>query len=385
MPDMKKILFITGTRADFGKLKALIRTTEDSGLFEPYIYVTGMHLLATFGYTYYEVLKERYKNTYVAFGTSVTQDMAGNLGTAVNMLTGYVQHIPPDMIIVHGDRTDALAGAIVGAFNNICVAHIEGGEVSGTIDESTRHAVSKFAHLHLVCNESAKTRLIQMGEEPDRIFILGSPDIDIMLSDKLPTLAEARKRYDIHFDKYAILIYHPVTTEADNLGKDIACILSAAQKSGQNYIVVYPNNDFGFEQILNAYKELPGDNRFRVIPSLRFEHFLTLLKNADFIIGNSSAGIREACIYGIPSIDIGSRQKGRYSDEIMKNIQHVDCGEEAILRAVSGVDACRVKGSYYGDGHSAERFMNIITTPRLWNLQLQKQFVDLGLPETEPR
>lgn len=375
---MRKILFITGTRADFGKIKSLISSVEAHEEMEAYVYVTGMHLLQQFGNTYEEVLKENYKNVYIAYGTMVTNNMSHNLGNTVTMITGYVENIKPDMIVVHGDRTDALAGAIVGAFNNIAVAHIEGGELSGTIDESTRHAISKFAHFHFVCNESAKTRLIQMGEEESRIFVIGSPDIDVMMSDKLPSLEEAKERYDINFEEYGIFMYHPVTTEYDSISDKIKCVVKALEESKKNYIVIYPNNDMGSELIINEYARFKDNCRMKTYPSLRFEHFLTLLKNADFIIGNSSAGIREACIYGIPSIDIGSRQQGRYSKEI-SNIQHVEHNSKDILEAINNIEDYRIEGSHYGFGDSTQKFMNIISKGDLWNKELQKRFVDIDM------
>lgn len=375
---MKKIVFITGTRADFGKIKSLIKCVEKVPDFEAYIYVTGMHLLHQFGDTYTEVLKEEFRNTYVAYGTNVTNDMAFNLGNTVSMLAGYVGNIKPDMIVVHGDRTDALAGAIVGAFNNILVAHIEGGEVSGTIDESIRHAISKFAHIHFVCSEDAKLRLIQMGEESNRIFVIGSPDIDIMLSKNLPTIEESKKRYEIAYEKYAILMYHPVTTEYESISRNIRCIVNCLKQSSKNYIVIYPNNDMGAQFIISEYQHLKEVMQFRIFPSLRFEHFLTLLKNADFIIGNSSAGIREACVYGIPAIDIGTRQQGRYSDAI-KNIIHVEYSEKDIIKAIEKIDKYRIKSTFYGDGSSTNKFMSVITDNTIWNMKLQKHFIDMDL------
>ena len=189
---MKKIMFVTGTRADYGKMKSLMKMLDQSSKFEVFVFVCGMHLLKTFGSTYEEVQKDNYKNIYVAYGLSESSDPSHNLGSTINCLSGYVSNIEPDMIVVHGDRMDALAGAVVGALHNVKVAHIEGGELSGTIDESIRHAISKFAHIHFVCTEEAKNRLIQLGEEKDRIFVIGSPDIDIMMSNTLPSLEEAK-------------------------------------------------------------------------------------------------------------------------------------------------------------------------------------------------
>lgn len=373
---MKKILFITGTRADYGKIKSLLRAVEDHASFEAYIFVSGMHLIDKYGSTYKEILKDNYKNIYVDFAQTHRGIMSYDLGNVICNLTGYVRQVKPNMIVVHGDRIDALAGAIVGALNNIRVTHIEGGEISGTIDESMRHAITKFAHLHMVCNEQAKQRLIQLGEAEDRIHVIGSPDIDIMLSDALPTLEQAKQRYGIPFDRYSILMYHPVTTEFEGLHNRIQHVVTALLRSQRNYLVIYPNNDMGSEVILSEYERFINNQKFLIYPSLRFEYFLTLLKNADFVIGNSSAGVRETGIYGIPAIDIGSRQKGRYILE-GSNIQHVLESEEDILSAIEQVSQYQVRNSLYGRGDSTEKFMQIIEDSDSWTFEIQKNFVDI--------
>lgn len=376
---MKKVLFITGTRADYGKMKPLMLSLEENSLFEVFIFVCGMHLSEKFGNTYQEVLKDNYKNVYVAFGIPEIQNTSVNLGNTISHLAGYIEHVKPDMVIIHGDRFDAMAGAMVGAINNVIVAHIEGGELSGTIDESIRHAISKFAHVHFVCTEKAKKRLIQMGEENERIYVIGSPDIDIMLSNNLPTLRESKQRYEISFEKYAILMYHPVTTEYNVMGEKIKNVVDAVVNSKDNFIIIKPNNDPGSEIILNEYKRLENQReRFRIFPSLRFEYFLTLLKNANYIIGNSSAGIRESGIYGIPAIDIGTRQLGRWKEENIKieNLQHVDENIDNILEAIKNVDDYRIKLFAFGDGRSKEKFMKIILEESFWNINIQKHFVD---------
>ena len=372
----RKVLFITGTRADYGKMKPLMKALDEDEDFSVFVFVCGMHLSETFGNTYEEVQKDGYENIYIAYGLSQTQNGSINLGNTISCLSGYVENIKPDMILVHGDRMDALAGAVVGALHNILVGHIEGGELSGTLDESIRHAISKFAHVHFVCTEEARDRLIQMGEEENRIFVIGSPDIDIMMSDKLPSLSEAKKRYDIEFSKYGILMYHPVTTEYSIIGQKISTVVGAVIKSEKNYIVIYPNNDLGSEVILNEYRRFEKNRHFRMFPSLRFEHFLVLLKNADFIIGNSSAGIRESGIYGIPAIDIGTRQSGRYSKAKNSNLQHVteDCAE--ILDALNRAEEYRSSSFVFGDGKSTDRFMSIIKKNSFWSMEIQKHFVD---------
>lgn len=376
MSNLKKILFITGTRADYGKLKSLMRLVDNNDNFECYIFVTGMHLIEKYGDTYLEVLNDQYQNVYVAYGLPVDSRMDINCANTIQHLSGYVSHIKPDLIVVHGDRTDALCGALVGALNNIFVAHIEGGEISGTIDESIRHAVSKLSHFHFVANEESKVRLMQMGEDEKTINIIGSPDIDIMLSNNLKSLGEVKRHYNIPFDKYAIFMYHSVTTDIESLDQRINTVIDALISSKHNYVVIYPNTDMGSEIILSAYKKLRNNPHFVIYPSLRFEYFLTLLYNSEFIIGNSSAGIREACIYGIPAIDIGDRQRGRYDMNIIKNIQHVDEDIAKLLNAIDKSEKYKISSSYYGFGDSAQKFIEIISKPDFWNLDVQKKFID---------
>lgn len=381
MNDMipKRVLFLTGTRADYGKIKPLIRALDELPGFDVFVFVCGMHLSEKYGSTYNEVIKDKYKNIYVAFGLSQSLNASVNLGNTICCLAGYVENIKPDMIVVHGDRMDALAGAVVGALNNIIVAHIEGGELSGTIDESIRHAISKFAHIHFVCNDEARQRLIQLGEEDSRIFTIGSPDIDIMMSKNLPTLSDVKERYQIGFENYAILMYHPVTTEYDSIGQKVKVVVDAILQSNDNFIVIYPNNDMGSEIILNEYKRFSGNSSIAIFPSLRFECFLTLLKNTKYIIGNSSAGIRESGIYGIPAIDIGSRQAGRYSTEETANVQHTGESLDAILKTIKSVDKFRAPAFLYGDGNSTEKFSNIVSATSFWDMPIQKHFIDLDI------
>ena len=373
--EMKKILFITGTRADYGKIKSLLKEVEADPCFELFIFVSGMHLVDKLGSTYKEVLKDKYNNIYVDFSQANTGIMSFDLGNVISNLTNKCRKIEPDMIVVHGDRIDAMAGAVVGALNNIVVAHIEGGELSGTIDESIRHAITKLSHLHLVSNTDAKKRLIQLGEEERRIFVIGSPDIDIMLSDNLPSIDLAKERYEIPFEKYAICMYHPVTTEVTLLKHHVKNLVDALIESGKDYIVVYPNNDLGSEIIINEYERFSGNEHFRVFPSLRFEYFLTLLKHADFMIGNSSAGIRETGVYAVPSIDLGTRQRGRYSSH-NKNIQHIDEDAQMIKSKIKKVDDYRLNSYHFGKGNSTEMFMNIIKKEDVWNMNIQKVFID---------
>lgn len=371
----KKIVFLTGTRADFGKLKSLIEITRTSADFETHLFVTGMHMLHEYGYTLREVEKCGYENIHTFLNHTHETTMDLTLAKTIEGLSAFVKELKPDLLVVHGDRVEALAGAIVGSLNNILVAHIEGGEVSGTIDELIRHAVSKLSHIHFVSNDGAKQRLLQMGERDESVIVIGSPDVDVMLSDKLPTLEAAKKHYDITFSNYAIAMLHPITTEVDMMDAFAQQFVDALLMDNSNYIVIYPNNDLGSSKILAAYELLKNNPRFKIFPSLRFEYFLTILKNSQFIIGNSSAGIREAPYYGLPAINIGTRQQNR---ALHKDI--INCGYHTneISQAIDiAKKSSFQKEDLFGTGNSDQLFYQAILLPTFWSSSKQKLFNDI--------
>jgi UDP-N-acetylglucosamine 2-epimerase (hydrolysing) len=371
----KKILYLTGTRADFGKLKSLIEKTSKTDFFETYIFATGMHLQKKYGYTVEEIEKCGYKNIYKFINHTSETTMDQTLAKTIQGFSNYVCELKPDLIVVHGDRVEALAGAIVGSLNNILVAHIEGGEVSGTIDELIRHSVSKLSHIHFVSNDIAKKRLTQMGEIENNIFVIGSPDVDVMLSNNLPSYENAKKRYDIDFDEYGVVMFHPVTTEIENISKYSRQLVDALLKQSCNLIVIYPNNDLGSSSILNEYKRLLERKNIRIFPSLRFEYFLVLLKYSRFILGNSSAGIREAPYYGLPTINIGTRQNNR-----ALNLEIINCDYEtsSIISAINkALNAKFSKISSFGIGNSDEQFINCLLSTEFWQISKQKVFKDI--------
>jgi len=176
----KRVVFLTGTRADFGKLKSLIKIAQNDNRYDVHIFATGMHLNSKYGKTVDEINKSGFKNIFPYINHDSVENMDRTLAKTIDGFSHYLSEMKADLIIVHGDRVEAMAGAIVGSLNNILVAHIEGGEISGTIDELIRHAVSKLSHIHFVANEDAKNRLIQLGELQSSIYVIGSPDLDLM-------------------------------------------------------------------------------------------------------------------------------------------------------------------------------------------------------------
>jgi len=371
---VRKLLFVTGTRADFGKLKPLIRVTNEMEGFSAEIFVTGMHMLQRYGSTWEEVVWSDLAPVHPFVNQAPADSMDLVLAKTVMGLSDFVKESLPDLIIVHGDRVEALAGSLVGSLSNIRVAHIEGGELSGTVDEVIRHAVSKLSHWHFVSNDESKTRLIQLGEHTDRIFVIGSPDIDMMDSPHLPSLEEAFSHYRLNFLSYGILIFHPVTTELGEIEEQTRSLMEALVKSSQNLIIIESNNDSGSEVIRAVYEEFRGEPSFRFFPSMRFEYFLAILKEAKFIIGNSSAGIREAPHYGVPAINLGSRQLNRVVSGLVLNCSL--SGEEIQASIVQALRSDRVPEQNFGSGNSAEGFRSVLETRSLWDSPLQKQFID---------
>ena len=377
---MKTITFITGTRADYGKIKSLIlELQKEKKKFKTHLIVTGMHNSKKHGSTYDAINKDKIKNCYNFNNQSNNIEMDLVLANTIKGINKFISNNHTDLIVVHGDRVESLAGAITGCLNNIKVAHIEGGEVSGTIDEVLRHSISKLSHLHFVTNKIAKKRLQQMGEVKNNIFVIGSPDIDIILDDKLPNISLTKKRYDINFKEYAIFIFHPVTTELKKISYQIKYLLNLLLKSRFNYVILLPNNDLGSDIILNEINLLKKKklNNFKILPSMRFEYYLTLLKNSNFIVGNSSSGIMEAPYYGVPTIDFGTRQKNRAS---IKSIFSSDdyLTIKNLINKFKKKKFSYNKLKYFGNGNSNKKFVKILSQKRIWKLKNQKQFISLN-------
>ncbi len=368
----RKIAFLTGTRADFGKLKSLIEILQSKEDFEVHIFATGMHMDKKYGFTVMEIEKCGFDNIFKYINYDYEASMDITLSRTIEGFANYIRLIEPDLIVVHGDRIEALAGATVGALNNILVAHIEGGELSGTVDELIRHAVSKLSHVHFVANDEAKTRLCQMGEIEESVYVIGSPDMDAMVSDSLPTLEDVKKYYQIPFDEFAISMFHPVTTEVNDMDRYAENYIEALEKSNLKYIVIYPNNDKGSDFILHKIRRLVNNPNFRVFPSVRFESFLVMMKYALFVVGNSSAGIREAPYYGIPTVNVGTRQNGRTDNpDIIHTTYEVENIVNGLRLATNKEVLPRI---LFGEGNSNSKFLEILQSEKFWNISKQKIF-----------
>jgi UDP-N-acetylglucosamine 2-epimerase (hydrolysing) len=378
---MREVLFVTGTRADFGKLRDIMLAAQASERLSARVVVTGMHLLRRYGYTVREIEQAGLSRLHLIPNQVEGEPMALVLANTVQALTRLVHEERPDAIVVHGDRVEALAGAVVGSLTNVRVVHIEGGEVSGTVDDAIRHSVSKHAHVHLVANDPARRRLLQLGEESERIFVVGSPEIDILTSPALPVLPEVRARYDIPFTGYGVLVMHPVTTEPEANSGNAAAVVDAVLAGHGNWVVIDPNNDEGCVHVRQQLDRLTGP-RFLRLPSMRFEYFVSLMRYAEVVLGNSSAGVREAPVLGTPSVNVGSRQRRRSDARSVLNVPP-EC--QAVLEAVDRARRMDRAPGYHGFGQpgARQRIVDLLEGDRLWRPGLYKTFVDRGLVPTD--
>ena len=372
---MKKLLFITGTRADFGKLEPLALSAQSVG-FKIYFFVTGMHLLEKYGLTSIEV--SRMKNiTRFEFINQMEGDPPDKiLSKTITGISEYVGKLKPDLVLIHGDRIEAIAASLVCATKNMRSAHIEGGEVSGTIDEVYRHCNTKLCTVHFVSSKLAKNRVTKLGEHPDRVFVLGSPELDAHKAKNSVPLTEVLNYYEIEWDDYGIFIFHSVSSELESLKREIQICCESLKKVKKNFVVISPNNDPGCEIIFKAIEKLPRAY-FKQIPSMRFSYFSTLLKHSQIIVGNSSAGVREAPFLGISTINIGSRQFRRGDAKSIKNFDIFNDEQlDKVIEKQWG-KSFHTDNSF-GTGQSAKKFTKILNSKKIWELSLQKVFFEVS-------
>ena len=274
----KNIIFVTGTRADFGKLEPLITAARDYG-HTISIFITGMHLIERYGLTKIEVRRMRGVSFHEFHNQSDNDSQDIILSKTICGFSGFIDATKPDLVIVHGDRVEAMACAIVCATRYIRCGHIEGGEISGTIDEALRHCNTKLSHYHFVSSENAAMRVRRLGEGHQSIHVIGSPELDYHRQPSGITIKQVKTKYDIDFDDYGICIFHPVTSEQTKTTHQAELLFNSLIESGRHFVVLLPNNDPGSKQIFREIRRLPKD-RFRVIPSMRFSYFSELLRNA---------------------------------------------------------------------------------------------------------
>ena len=369
--EAKKIVFITGTRADFGKLNPLAIEAYKQG-YEVTFFVTGMHMMDKYGLTKKEVHRNKEWNVIEFLNQREGDPQEIILAKTINGFSDYLQEIRPDMVVIHGDRIEALACSLVCATNYILSVHIEGGELSGTIDEILRHCNTKLCSVHMVSSIEAKRRVIQLGESDQNVFVIGSPELDLHRRDSGVSIEQVREWYDITSDDYGICIFHPVTSEIQSIGKQSKDLFQALTYSRKYFVVILPNNDPGNSDINEVINGLDKE-KFRIIPSMRFHYFSELMKNSSIFIGNSSAGVREAPFLGIPSIDIGTRQTNRAKANSVYKCEASDIN--TIIDLINqNWNKRSDRDPSYGEGDAATKFVKVLKDQQLWSRPLQKYF-----------
>ena len=369
--NLASLLFVTGTRADYGKLEPLALAAYNNN-YRVSFFVTGMHMLKQYGLTKEEIHRhENFEVTdFVNQREGDPQDLI--LSKTVLGFSDYIQECKPDLVIVHGDRVEALAATLVCATNYIKCVHVEGGEVSGTIDEVCRHCNTKLAWAHLVSSENARERVQRLGEANESIYVLGSPELDIHGRPTGLTIGDVKMRYDISFENYGICIFHPVTSEVSDISRQAESLFKFLDKSGKSFVVILPNNDPGSDHILEIIRTLP-QNKFKVLPSMRFLYFSELMRNAEAIVGNSSMGVREAPFLGIPSLNVGTRQFNRANSPSILSCSAYDQSSFSTFFEKYWGKRFTIDTTF-GSGNAAENFVSLLKKKSFWETSFQKHF-----------
>lgn len=370
---IRKIVYITGTRADYGLMRPVLLTIQNSNHLELELIVTGMHIMEEFGSTVNEIKNDKFKINIIntVFEEDDKYSMVNFIGKFIILLTKKLKLIKPDIILLLGDRAEMLAGAIVGTYLNIPVAHIHGGDITSTVDEHARHAITKLAHIHFPATKKSAERIIKMGEEEWRVHNVGSPAIDSLLYKNFLKPNILVNKYNINLKEPILLvIQHPVSVEYVNSASQIKQTLEALKELEYQSIVVYPNSDAGGRSMINVIKEYENYPFIKTYENIPHMDYLSLMKIADLMIGNSSSGIIEAPMFNLPVINIGTRQSDRERDE---NIIDVNYNKNEIKNAINKVlvDKKIKKTNFiYGDGTASKKILDILV-----NLDINENLV----------
>lgn len=364
----RKILFITGSRGEYGYIRPLLRSIEKDLDLSYRIVATNMHLIPTFGNTIDDFHRDGFDVHYqpsMTFAGYTPATMMKSLCVFGLSITDILERDKPDIILLAGDRGEQFIAAMSGAHLHIPVAHIQAGEVSGNIDGLTRHAMARYVHLHFAANEDAAERLRQSGEQTFRIFNVGAPQLDEFLqADNLST-DEIYQEFKLDpTQPFILVLQHSVTEEFNEAEQQMEKTLAAVEKFNYQTIVIYPNADAGsnaIQRAINKYQR-PGLSVYR---NLSRNRFIGLLKIASVMVGNSSAGLLEAPSFKLPAVNIGRRQAGRVQGDNVINCEHdVEKIYKAIHKALSPafIHSLANLKNPYGDGKSSERILNILKT-----------------------
>ena len=379
---MKKrhITFITGTRAEYGLMKNTLLKLRSDTFFNLSLIVTGAHLMHDRGFTIDEIRKDGFDvkgEVDLELKGDSEFDAALAFGNACIGIAKSLHETKPDIVLIVGDRTETLAAACISAHMDIPIAHIAGGDVSGSLDNSMRHAITKLSHIHFPSNKHSADIIKKLGEKPSTIFIVGAPNLDSIRQRDYTKSEDVFKKFKLEKDKpIALLVQHSVTTDLEDVDKQIRATIEAINELKLQTIAVYPNIDAGNFTIIRELEN--ARNKFiKVFKNIERKDFLGLMNIASLMIGNSSSAIIEAPSFGLPAVNISTRQSDRVRG---KNIIDVPYDKEKIKSAIKKaiydkkfISIVKKSTNPYGDWHSAEKIVNVLKKIKLDKKLLQKE------------
>lgn len=377
-------MVVTGSRAEYGILKSVLTAINKHPKLDLLLMVTGMHLSYEFGYTVKDIEKDGFDINFkidMLLSSDTKSSMAKSLAIGILGMTEAIKIAKPDIVLVCGDRSEPFAATIASSYLSVPLVHLFGGDaaIGSNIDDSIRHAITKFAHIHLVATAEHKNRIIKLGEESWRVHIVGSPMLDsiLYLKKKIPR-KEFAKRFGLDLNSPIILVLqHPTTVESKNASRDIKETLDAIIELKYQTILIYPNADASGRKMIDIIKKYEKYSFIKTFKSLPQEDFLGLMKIANVMVGNSSSGILEAPSFHLPVINIGPRQIGRERSE---NVIDVGYNKTQILNAIKKtfkdvkfIESLKKCKNPYGDGKASERIVKILSEVKIDKNLLEKK------------
>ncbi len=388
---MKKVGVVTGARSEFGLLLSIIKGIRESKKMKLILYVTGMHLLREFGSTINEIKNFNFPNMRIIpmyddkSSRSDFRYLGDSISNAVKNFVHSFQTDSPDIILLTGDRAEMLAAGIAAATLKLPIAHIHGGDIAenAQIDEQIRHALTKFSHLHFTATELSMKRVLQMGEEDWRVYCVGSPDIDAIIENDLLSKQDLYRQLGIanqfqDNEEFVLCVQHPAVAEAEKSGQYMQDTLTSLERLGKQVILIYPNNDPGSDLIIDEIKNKEDNPRFHIYRSLERKVYLSVMKYALFMIGNSSSGIIESATFHLPVVNIGIRNLNRETSE---NVINVSYDSESIWKEIQKAISpefrqfCLQVKSKYGDGTASKKILQVLGNIEINYTLLDKKFV----------
>jgi GDP/UDP-N,N'-diacetylbacillosamine 2-epimerase (hydrolysing) len=378
---MRRVASITGSRADYGLMEPVYRAIVGSPDFDFHLVITGMHHVPEFASSLAQVRNDHFGSLHEVKLPDAEDDsgksMADSIGHGILGIEPVFDAIKPDIVLLQGDRGEMLAAAIAAAHMGIPLVHMSGGDFSGSIDDSVRNAISKLSHFHLTTCDASTRRLISMGESSGRIVEVGEPSLDLLRTMDFVPIETLAAELGLETGKsFLLATLHPVTDEWDQAADQMQAMLDALSALDIPAVVTYPNNDAGGRAMRDVLESRKGQSLLRIVPNLGSRRYLSLLRHAAAMLGNSSSGIIEAPALKIPVVNVGSRQHNRLR---AANVIDVPCQTDAIVKAVHialtdpdfrrRLATCK---SPYGDAHAAERTIEVLSKLRLDNTLLAK-------------